>query len=245
MKETKFVAIPDCHIPDHDQKALSVALQIHKWYQPDETIILGDFLGCDSISHWNRKKIQTREGLRLAKEFKVGNDILDTLQEYSPKITYLEGNHEFWARDLIDEQPELEGLVDIAAGLKLDERGIKYLPYNTCYKLGKLSFTHGLYTCQHHAKKHVESFGCSIVYGHLHDVQMHIKVSPIDVDDKHLGLSLGCLAKKNPLFMRNRPSNWVHCVGIGTVRTDGTFNIDPVIISNGVATYAGRTFRAK
>jgi predicted phosphodiesterase len=232
------------HIPEHDKRALGTAIKIAKWYSPDEVIILGDFLDCGAVSHWNRTKIKDREGLRLAKDFTVGNEVLDSIQKFCPKITYLEGNHEFWVRDLITEQPELEGLIDVEVGLRLKERGIKFLPYNTRYQLGKLSFTHGLYTCQAHAKKHVQEFGCSIVYGHLHDVQLHIRCSPIDVDDKHLGLSLGCLAKKNPQFMRNRPSNWVHAVGVGTVRQDGCFNIDPVIISAGTASYAGRTFRA-
>ena len=100
-----------------------------------------------------------------------------------------------------------------------------------------------MYTGQHHAKKHVESYGRSIVYGHVHDVQSHIKVSPIDVKDKHIGLSLGCLAYKNPHYMRNRPNNWSHALGVGMVRSDGNFNIDPVIICDGVASYAGKTFR--
>lgn len=234
--------IPDTHVPFHDRAALECALAIQRWYKPDETIILGDFLDCSPVSRHNRAALQEREGMRLAKDFEQANAILDIVQANSLKTVYLCGNHELWINNFVSEQPELEGLVSLELGLKFKERKIKFLPYNVPYRLGKLAFTHGLYTGQNHAAKHVNAYGCSIVYGHLHDVQLHVKVSPVDVNDKHLGLSLGCLAEKNPHYMRNRPSNWVHACGVGLVRSDGTFNIDPIIISNGKASYAGRTF---
>lgn len=244
MKETKFIAWPDTHLPFHDKKAVETALKIVKWYQPQETIILGDFADCAPVSHWNRKNLEARKTLNMASDFRLCNRILDEIQKDSKRLIYLEGNHENWLEQAMQETPELRGLLDLDVNLGFEEREVEFLRYNQLYTLGKLNFTHGIYTCQHHAKKHVESFGCSIVYGHLHDVQLHVKVSPVDVEDKHLGLSLGCLAGKNPEFMRNRPNNWCHCIGVGCVRSDGTFNIDPVIISQGVATYAGKTFKS-
>ena len=38
------------------------------------------------------------------------------------------------------------------------------------HKVGKATFTHGLYTNQYHAKKMVDAWGESIVYGHTHDM---------------------------------------------------------------------------
>lgn len=149
-----------------------------------------------------------------------------------------------WLQQAIDENPELDGLLDLDVNLKFEERGINFLRYNECYSIGKIAFTHGTYTNQHHALKHAEKFGRSIAYGHLHDIQMAISVSPIDVEDKHLGICLGCLAKVNPAFMKNRPSNWQHCVGVGLVRSSGDFNIDPIVISRGIASYAGKTFKS-
>ncbi len=244
MKETKVVAWPDTHLPKHDVKAVETAFKLTEWYKPDEIVILGDFADCGPVSHWNKKNLEERKHLNMADDFKLCNKMLDRMQKICPKITYLEGNHEVWLENAIQESPELRGLLDLDINLKFKERKIKFFRYNEVYKIGKLGFTHGLYTNQHHALMHTEKFGMSIVYGHLHDVQLAVSVSPIDVEDKHLGLSLGCLAKKNPEFMRNRPNNWVHCLGLGTVRADGTFNIDPVIISNGVATYAGKTFKS-
>lgn len=243
MKETKFIAIPDCHIPYEDKAALNTALEIAAWYSPDEIIILGDFLDMAPLSHWNRKNIRERKNLNMANDFKRANEVLDRIQKIAKKkVTYITGNHERFCDDVLEEQPELEGLIDVAINLKLKERKIELIPLNHCYTLGKLSFTHGLYTGASHAMKHVTAFERNIVYGHLHDVQLCVKVSPLDVEDKHMGLSLGCLAAKNPGYGKNRPNNWVHAVGVGMVRSDGNFGIDPVMISKGKASYAGKTF---
>ena len=244
MKQTKIVVIPDCHIPFEDKAAINVALKLAKWYKPDEIIILGDFLDCGPVSHWNRKNLRERQSMNMADDFKLGNQYLDKLQNICQKVVYIRGNHEKWLDDAMDEAPELAGLLDLDINLRFKARGIKEIPFNGIYTLGFLNFTHGIYTNSHHALTHVQKFGRSIVYGHLHDVQMAISVSPVDVEDKHMGLSLGCLAAINPRFMKNRPSNWQHCVGVGMIRPDGGFNIDPVIISRGAASYAGKTFHA-
>ncbi len=247
-KVHKFVAWPDTHIPYHDPPSVATALKIVEWYRPETIVILGDFMDCTPVSHWLKEKKKTTEGMRLKKDFDVANKLIDKMTSYGCKhLVYLEGNHEDWIHDAIDRNPEFDGLINLEIGLKFDERrakGLKItqLRYGKCWNLGKLWFTHGLYLNQSHAKSHVDNFGRSIVYGHTHTVQLHTKVSPMDVNDKHLGLSLGCLADKNAQYMENRPSAWVHALGVGAVRTDRTFNIDPIMISKGKATYAGRTF---
>ena len=249
--ETKFIAWPDTHIPSQDKAAVATALKLVEWYKPEVIVILGDFLDCAPVSHWLKQnsRNRTKENLRLASDYKVGNDLLDKMTKHGCKhLVYLEGNHEDWINDAIEKNPEFEGLIELDLGLKFAERrkkGLKItqLSYGKCFNLGKLWFTHGTYTGVNHAAKHLQAYGRSIVYGHLHDLQLATKVSPVDVDDKHLAISLGCLADKNPQFMENRPNNWVHAVGLGLIRRDGTFNIDPIIISNGVASYAGKTFK--
>lgn len=253
MIETSFMAWPDTHLPSHDPAAVSTALKIMKWYRPNTVVILGDFLDCAPVSHWlsQNSRNRTKENLRLKDDFALANNLLDKIVDTGVKhLVYLEGNHEDWINDAIEKNPEFDGLINLDLGLRFAERrakGLKltHLRYGKCWNLGKLWFTHGLYTGANHAAKHVATFGRSIVYGHLHDLQLAVKVSPLDVRDKHLGLSLGCLADKNPQFMENRPNNWVHAVGVGMVRADGSFNIDPIIISDGIATYAGRTFKSK
>lgn len=247
--DKRFIAWPDTHLPSHDPLAVRTALKILDWYRPSTVVVLGDFLDCAPVSHWlsQNSRNRTKENLRLSSDYRVGNELLDKVTKGVKELTYIEGNHEDWINDAIEKNPEFEGLIELELGLKFNERRRKlklnHIKYGECWNMGKLWFTHGTYTSANHAMRHVQAYGRSIVYGHMHDVQMAVKVSPIDVNDKHLGLSLGCLAHKNPKFMENRPNNWVHAVGVGVIRSDGTFNIDPIIISEGVASYGGRTFR--
>jgi len=251
MTETRIIAWPDTHVPEEDKKAVDVALQIKNWYKPHTVVILGDFLDCAPVSHWlkSRKQRKTMEGLRLASDFEKGNDLLDKITLGIEHLIYMEGNHCKWIRDAIDTNPEFDGLINLELGLKFKERResikLTHLEYGQCTNIGKLWFHHGIYTTQYHARKHVEAFERSIVYGHLHTVQTHVKVNATDVNDKHIGICLGCLCKKNPAYGENQPNAWVHCIGVGLVRADGTFNIDPIIINNGVASYAGITYRAR
>ncbi len=243
-KARKIAVFPDSHVPFEDKRAFEVALQVVAWYRPDEIIVLGDFVDCGPVSHWNRKNLRERAGMNMAADFKIANQYLDRMQKICHDITYIRGNHEKWLDDAMDESPELAGLLDLDINLRFKERGIRDIPFNGVYSIGHLSFTHGIYTTSHHSMQHATKFGRSIVYGHLHDIQLSISVSPIDIEEKHMGLSLGCLAAKNPKFMKNKPNNWQHCIGIGLIRPNGNFNIDPVIISKGEASYAGKTFYA-
>lgn len=242
MKETKFAVIPDMHIPQHDEVAFKTAMKLISWYKPDEIIVLGDFLDCAPVSHHNRLNLREREGMRMKDDFILGSKKLDIIQDNCNKLTFLEGNHELWLRGAMDESPELEGMLDLEQNLDFLARKINFLPYNNPYHLGKLAFVHGLYSGGNVAKKHVDALGQSVVFGHDHSLAMHVKVSPVDVNDRHLGLSLGCLAKVNPYYMRSKPNNWVHAVGIGLARKNGDFAIDPIAIISGKASYAGKTF---
>ena len=225
---------------------MDVATQIVEWYKPDELVILGDFLDCTPVSHWLHDKRGQLEGLRLAEDFKKANLLLTQLLTHTKRgFHFIEGNHEDWIKQAINRQPEYDGLINLELGLEFKRRAIlSHHAYGGSFNIGKLWFTHGSYTNQYHAAKHVSAFERSIIYGHTHDLQTYVKVSPLDVTDRHIAISLGCLADKNPDYLRLRPNNWVHCVGVGLVRENGTFNVDPIIINNGIASYAGKTFRS-
>lgn len=179
MPEVRFAAIPDCHIPYHDKKALNCALKVLDWYKPEVVVVLGDFLDMAPVSHWLKNKRKTKEGMSLAKDYAKANEVLDRLlKPWVKEFTYLEGNHEDWINDALEESPEFAGLIELSVGLRFKERragGLKInqFPYGKCWNLGKLWFTHGTYTGVNHAKKHVDAFERNIVYGHL-DRKSHV-----------------------------------------------------------------------
>ena len=120
------------------------------------------------------------ENKRIFDDYKVAADILDRHQAIickknkGARFVLLEGNHEHRLERFIDANPSLEGLIEIPIGLEFDKRKIEWIPYwskGTVCKIGKATFIHGRYCNDHHAKKHVQSYGCSVFYGHVHDIQ--------------------------------------------------------------------------
>ena len=67
----------------------------------------------------------------------------------------------------------------------------------------------------------------------MHDIQTHTIYSPIDVEEKVVAKSIGCLCELNPSYMRNKPSRWVHAFNTAYVRDDGTFNDYTTVITRG------------
>lgn len=239
---------PDTHVPEHDEVAVNAFLNFAKHYRPHGYINLGDFMEMGSVSHWDPKDAKPR---RFAPEAKAARGLLKkTDTALGPQCIYkrfLIGNHEDWLDQyLINKVPEfLDGLEELGVSLRvqdllgLKDLGYRTIPLNEVLRLGDLHYIHGYYTNTHHAKKHLEVFGCNLMYGHLHDVQSH---SGVSVKGVHEAISIGCLRLLNAPFMKGKPNNWSHCFGIVEYRIDGSYTRSFPIIVNGRFSYAGKLF---
>src|SRR3990167_10040918 len=127
----------------HDSKALSVALKFVADFKPDHTILGGDILDCGCVSHHNHGKPGATEGFRLLEDAQgCRKTIIQPVEDNTKKsLTYINGNHEAWVEDLVEQIPALEGIVDIKPLLKLNNRW-KIVPQGEVHKLGKLVFMH-------------------------------------------------------------------------------------------------------
>lgn len=105
-------------------------------------------------------------------------------------------------------------------------------------QLGKLQVTHGLYACANHAKKHLQEMGTSILYGHLHNIEVASKITPAKVS--HMAWCNGCLCDLNPEYLRNKPQNWNHGFAIVYVWPKGEFQVDVIRIQNGKCVVQGK-----
>jgi predicted phosphodiesterase len=231
MKNYKVIVITDLHLPYESKRSLNTVEQYmgdHYW---DELLILGDFMDFQYISKYNEQNARALSGKTIKKDYDYANEVLDRLiscvrnNNKKAKVTMLMGNHDYRMEAWIDKNPNLEGLTEFENGLRLKERGITYVESwskGKVYTIGKASFIHGQYTGTHHAKKHVENFGKSIFYGHLHDVQCYPKVMKGD-HKTIVGQSLGCLCDYNQSYMKGSPSNWQHAFGVFNFRPDGTY----------------------
>lgn len=243
----KLIILPDIQYPYHHQPSLEAIEQFMPDFKPDILIYLGDQLDLKIIRDWQEGKIRKIEGKRIIEDYKGFDKILTKHIELcgKPQIIFFEGNHEERLERYLDYNPNWEGMLEYSIYLRFKERNIKFIPFGKTWNIGKLYFTHGPYVIEHHAKKVVKAYGRSVIYGHTHTFQAHTDVSPIDVHDVHTATSIGCLCSKNPDYMKNRPSAWVHGFAIAYIHKNGWFNDYFINITNGKFIFNGKIYGKK
>lgn len=244
----RITAQPDTHMKHRDHRAVSAMLNFVEWFDPHLHIIGGDLLDADGISHWPSNDLKPRQFIPEVVEAREFLDALKSKMCASSGILYIEGNHEDWLRQaMVAKMPEfffgLEelGLMpDLSSLLDLEARGIPLIPVNEILKIGKLHFTHGLFTGPSAPKKHLNLIKGNIYYFHTHDVLTHHEPSMSGMIE---AASLGCLCSLDAPFLKGRPNNWVHAFGVFEVRRDGSFSFYCPKIFNGQFSFAGKVFK--
>jgi predicted phosphodiesterase len=253
LKGKVGIIIPDQHIPLICKKAESVVLQAIEHIKPDIFINLGDVGEWKEFSSHDKKK-----PLPLAVQLPIKQAAVDVVNKGIDRFDkaldkagcneryIVSGNHDIWIDQWAAQQaPFLEGW-NFREKCKWDERGYEYRGYNEVLTLGKISFTHGMYCTQNHAKKHLDAFGTSICYGHTHDVQRY---SNSRLNDGAIGAwSMGCLKDMSPeanKWLRGRLTRWSHAFGIVTWFCGGNFQLDVIDIVNGRSNVWGKVLVAK
>lgn len=257
MKNSKtWVAYFDLHYPKWDEKtfkALSHFLQENK---VAGFIFGGDQLDLECISHWTKGKPLYRPPKAYIQDIEgFEKDILTPIEKLLPsqaaKIWHI-GNHERFEQDLIEENPELQGLIDHGRHFKLEKRGWKVIPLGHSYKLGKLTTCHGEILSgignqcgTFPAKKAVELYGANVLAGHTHSPQSFCKISPVEHVQKWMAWIAPIGGNCNPTYIRNRPHAWLNGFVIIEVLDGGNFNLFPVITTNGTFAYGGKVYGGK
>ena len=119
----KILVLPDVHLTqDSYSNYYGMVKNFMRDFKPHETIILGDFMNCDSLSHWNENNKKELEDKRYQKECDFANQELDYIQRYSRRVVYLEGNHEYWVYQYLEKNPNLIGSLEIPKKLFLMNR---------------------------------------------------------------------------------------------------------------------------
>lgn len=253
----KFLALFDLHygferknghkVALHDPKALGVALSFAADFRPDDIILGGDMLDCGAVSHHNKGKPGRTEGLRLLSDTEgCRRELIDPLMKLAtPRtgLTYIIGNHCAWLEDLIDDDPALEGIIDIRKLLRLEQWRV--IPQGGYYNLGKLTFIHGdqLRGGEHVAKAAVIAYERSVRFGHFHTYQTYTKTSAIDLKLGRTGIACPCLCTKDPKYGEGAPNRWVQGFNWGYINDDGTYNDYITVITNGRATINGKIYK--
>jgi len=220
--------------PLHDIRAINAMLAFAVDFKPDEVILGGDILDCGAISHHNHGKPGATEGLKLLGDAKeLRNEVLVPLESLKAKLTVIEGNHEAWLHQLIEQIPTLEGIVELNALLKLDKW--KIVPQGGQYDLGKLTFLHGDTVAggEHCAKAAVINYERSVRFGHYHTLQMYTKTAPSEYKNGKTGIAVPCLCHKTPKYGKGKPNKWVQGFNFGYVGEGGIYTDYVAVIVDG------------
>ena len=226
---------PDTHIPHHNVAACKAITKLMDDIKFNKFVIMGDFMDLGCIGHWDRNKHRTLELRRLKNDYIIGNALLD---EFDSRLTkdcekhYLGGNHEEWADHLLEEMPQLEGLVEPKSMLKLAERNYKFHDYNELVKFGRLYATHGIYAGANPIKKHLDELKVNVIFGHTHTLGMRLASSAAR-EIAFAGYNIGCTCDLSPSYMRNRPNSWTHGFAVGYFYPDGYFDVQLIRIVKG------------
>lgn len=227
--------LPDTHIPHQNTPAIKAILKLMDDVIFDKFLIMGDYMDLSCISHWNKNRHRTLEMQRLKSDYIIGNSLLDEFDKRLPSNCdkyYLEGNHEAWAEQLIDEIPALEGMIEPKNMLFLDDRKYKYYKYNELVKIGRLYATHGIYTGPTSIKKHIDELKVNCIFCHTHTLGLYLSSSPAR-DIAFVGYNAGCLSDLSPDYMKNKPNAWNHGFAIGYFYPNGYFDVQLIRIING------------
>lgn len=232
MKMQTWIVLPDHQVPYEDKKTLKAVEAYMADHRFDGCINLGDFMDLNCISHWNEGQPGNTEMMRLSEDYDAGNEILDRqlaiLRKKNRDVRYvlIEGNHEFRAKFMMQKFPALKGTLDVEKNLHLKERGVEWVPFwsdnRRTFRIGKAMFVHGRNTSKFHAEKMSSIYGCSVYYGHTHDVMEYPRTMQGD-NSTIVGKSLGCLCRYDQAYLKGAPTNWQQAFAVFNFFPDGKY----------------------
>jgi predicted phosphodiesterase len=225
-KDNNVLVISDLHIPYHDVKALTVALDYGVREKINTVFINGDLIDFYQISRFTNveRKRSVKEELEIAKEF------LNILRSTFPVASFyfLLGNHDIRLQHyLASKAPELLDVEEFQLEFLLDAEkyGMKVLEDTVLVKIGKLAVTHGhllirgIFAPVSAARGAFLRAKASVLIGHTHKISTH---SETTINNKVITCySTGCLCELTPAY-NPFGNNFTH--GFSHIRTEANGN---------------------
>lgn len=248
-----WIAAYDVHYPVYHKPTWNAILEFIKRNPVAGFIFGGDQLDNQDISHHTKGKpgLRERAGFKRA-EVGFERDILTPIEKALPKgakKVWIIGNHDDWEQQVVEEHPELEGVLDRPRTLRLEERNWTVIPLGHAYKLGKLNVIHGEILTgvgnqagTYPSRKAVELFAGSVLAGHTHAPQSFTKVAPVEKVQKWQGHIAPIVGNCNPQYLRNRPTAWLNGFVVIETRPNGDFNLFPIVVADGKFSYGGKVY---
>lgn len=242
----------DWHYPLIHKPTLAALLNFLKREPVDVFIYGGDQHDNACISHHNKSKPMYKPPGAFQRDTAgFWREVMEPVQLYTPNAqhVWIDGNHERFADDLIEEHPEFAGIFDRKKIYKLAENNYTIVPLGHSFKMGRLSFVHGEWLTgignqggTFPAKKLVEITATNTIAGHTHAAQSFTRISPVSQSEKWMGWISPIMGATNPAYIRNRPTAWLNGFTLVEYHPNGNFNTYPIIISAGKFVYGGKEY---
>jgi len=231
-KMVTAIHLADLQVPFHDRKLWKLAKKFIKKYPPDYIINHGDWAECH---HWSRyedrgNNLQQPHYLR-DKPWNADIEIEEVqktwkeIKQYAPNaiMLYTGGNHEDRVlRDAIKNKRESiikkDNFVDV---FNVYDYWDEYVDWGYGIQLGNLWCTHGTTTSIYAARKMLQIWGKSVVFGHCHRQQFWLE-NPCGANIK-AAWGLPCMCRLDPHYT-SQP-NWNHGIGYSKHFPSGKFNL--------------------
>jgi predicted phosphodiesterase len=221
--------ISDLHIPYHNTKAITIALDYGVQHKINTVFINGDLIDFAKIS-----RFETDPRKRSVKaEFDATKLFLKTLRKVFPKasIYWLKGNHCVRLEKYLQAKaPEIfdDPYFHLEERLRLNEEKVTLINDNILVKIGKLSVTHGhlimrgFFSPVNSARGVYMKAKQSTIIGHVHKVSTH---SETNMDgDVVTTYSTGSLCELSPDYSP-LVSNYQHGFAHIMVENNGDYQV--------------------
>lgn len=248
-----YAVLADIHYPKIHRPTLNAVSDFLSQNKVDGLVYQGDQLDFECISHHTKNKplYRIRNGYKKDIEG-FEREVLLPIEKHLRRNTerfWIKGNHERFEHDLVEEQPELEGILDHVQHLKLIERGYEITELGHALKIGKLNIVHGEILSGignqggvFPARKAVELYAGNVLAAHSHAMQMFTKVSPVEHTQKWAGYINGIIGETNPSYLKNRPTAWTHGFTLIELHEDATYNLYLINIHKGRFSFGGKMY---
>jgi hypothetical protein len=226
--------LSDIHLPYHDIKAITLALDYGKEKNVNTIYLNGDIMDFYKAS-FHEQDPRKRD---LKGEFDTAREFIDLLKKHFPtaKIFYKEGNHcQRWSRYLRVKAPAVLGMeeFELPTILRLGEKGVTWIPNRQLVQMGKLNAIHGNEYKGGGGINVARTLwlraGDNVIAGDKHKTQSGLKTN---IDKSVTGTwSVGCLSELNPDYL---PFNeWNLGFAHITIESNGQFSVHNKTIING------------
>lgn len=245
-KERTYLVCSDVHVPGHSRAVMDAFIAIGKSIGVDGVISAGDFLDLNEVSRHSAGSVANLEGRRVADSFASGRELLSRIvHELNCTDNYfIDGNHEDRIRRWLHSGDNAvwmgNAAMEIDKALELRDLGFQYREGwpEAHVQLGHLIATHGRFTNLHHAKKHLDTWRCAVIYGHTHRPQVCYAAG---FKSQQVAIGLGHCADIDHEAMgyAPTPNDWCNGFGVVAVRPSGVFHAEQINFYEGVASFGG------